>query len=215
MLRRVRHLLRSLIPAVLVSAVTAIAVGGIALAASPNEPAVIHGCVNTTTGMLRVVGEDDGCRSTEMPISWNREGPPGAVGPVGPQGPEGSEGPAGAQGPQGEPGPAGPQGIPGPQGPPGESGLSGYEVVALPGPVDTNPYKAFPVACPPGKVAVGGGVTGLPNGPDSRVIFSHTAYDGEITSDGRRVARGWQAAGYHSGGQQWRLIVTVVCVNED
>jgi hypothetical protein len=76
-------------------------------------PAVtFYGCVNNSTGAIRIVQLATACKSTEHKIHWNQ------VGPQGPQGPQGAKGPQGPQGPQG---PTGPQGPNGPQGPPGIS----------------------------------------------------------------------------------------------
>jgi hypothetical protein len=68
-----------------------------------------YGCVNNTTGAIRIVSKTTVCKTTEHKISWNQ---------VGPQGPQGPQGKQGAQGPQG---PEGPQGTQGAQGPPGIS----------------------------------------------------------------------------------------------
>ncbi len=71
----------------------------------------IYGCVNNTSGAVRIVQSFTPCKSTEHKIHWNQ------VGPQGPQGPQGTQGPQGQQGPQG------------PQGPPGVSvGYSSLDV---------------------------------------------------------------------------------------
>jgi len=66
-------------------------------------PAVVtyYGCVNNSTGAIRIVSANTICKSTEHKIHWNQVGPQG---PQGPQGPAGPQGPQGAQGPQGPPG---------------------------------------------------------------------------------------------------------------
>jgi hypothetical protein len=79
----------------------------------------LYGCVNNSTGAIRIVQSFTTCKSTEHKIHWNQ------VGPKGPQGPRGPQGPKGATGPQG------PQGPTGPQGPPGIS--VGYSATAGPG----------------------------------------------------------------------------------
>jgi hypothetical protein len=66
-----------------------------------------YGCVNNTTGAIRIVNSSTTCHSNEHKIHWNQ------VGPQGPAGPRGPKGPTGPQGPQGPQGPAGPQGPPG------------------------------------------------------------------------------------------------------
>src|ERR1700684_1375662 len=90
-----------------------------AAAVVPAHAAVIHSCVNKTTGALRIVSATTTCKVTETAVSWDMTGPQG---PQGPQGAQGTKGPQGAQGAQGAPGaqgPAGSQGPQGPQGPPG------------------------------------------------------------------------------------------------
>ena len=70
----------------------------------------LFGCVNDTTGAIRIVSKATVCSGSEHKIHWNQkgpQGPQGLQGPQGPQGPQGARGPQGSQGPQGEPGPAG------------------------------------------------------------------------------------------------------------
>jgi hypothetical protein len=97
------------------------------MAAQQGQPQVTtyYGCVNNSTGAIRIVSKTTVCKSTEHKINWNQ---------VGPQGPQGPKGPQGAQGPQG---PQGPQGAQGPQGPQGPPGISvGYS--AFGGSIDLN-----------------------------------------------------------------------------
>ena len=75
--------------------------------ALPPAGATYYGCVNNTSGAIRIVGQSTTCKSTEHKIHWNQVGPPG------PQGPKGAQGPRGPQGAQGPQGPTGPQGTPG------------------------------------------------------------------------------------------------------
>ena len=73
----------------------------------------INGCYNQTNGQLRRVDSPADCRTHEIPISWNIQGP---IGPNGPQGPKGDKcdtGQTGAQGLQGEKGDKGDKGDPG------------------------------------------------------------------------------------------------------
>ena len=62
-------------------------------AASANvalPPAVVlYGCVNNTSGAIRIVSQSTVCKSTEHKIQWNQVGPQGSQGPQGPQGPAG------------------------------------------------------------------------------------------------------------------------------
>jgi len=74
--------------------------------AQPVPPAAtFYGCVNNSTGAIRIVQSFTTCKATEHKIHWNQ------VGPQGPQGPKGAQGPQGPQGPQGAQGPQGPAGI--------------------------------------------------------------------------------------------------------
>jgi hypothetical protein len=102
-------------------------------AASANDqlPAatIYYGCVNNTTGDIRIVSKSTVCKSTEHKISWDQTGPQGPKGPQGATGPQGPKGPQGATGPQG---PKGPQGATGPQGPTGPQGATGPQGPAGP-----------------------------------------------------------------------------------
>jgi hypothetical protein len=60
---------------------------------------VIYGCYQRHGGELRIVSNIHSCGHNEIPISWNKVGPPGAVGPAGPQGPQGPTGPSAPPGP--------------------------------------------------------------------------------------------------------------------
>jgi Collagen triple helix repeat (20 copies) len=114
------------------------------------------------------------------PGQQGADGAPGQPGPTGDQGPKGDQGPQGADGAPGQQGPAGdqglkggqgPQGAPGPQGPqgaPGSPGLSGYQVIHPPAPfITAGGGRAFFVACPAGKMPIGGGFLG-----DSRISLT-------------------------------------------
>jgi hypothetical protein len=70
------------------------------MAAQQSQPQVTtyYGCVNNSTGAIRIVSKTTVCKSTEHKINWNQ------VGPQGPQGPKGNQGAQGPQGPQGPPG---------------------------------------------------------------------------------------------------------------
>lgn len=118
-------------------------------AVSSSEPAVIAGCYNQITGVLRIVkpwmpagctppvpfkcsvkppikpkcwhGGAFECRKHERYIEFNKE----CKCPPGPQGPQGPKGDKGDTGPQGEPGLNGLDGLPGAQGPMGPPGPQG------------------------------------------------------------------------------------------
>jgi hypothetical protein len=92
-----------------------------AAAVVPVHAAVIHSCVNKTTGAIRLVSATTPCKATETAVSWNTIGPQGPQGPQGVQGAQGPQGAQGAQGPQGAQGATGPQGPQGPQGPAGST----------------------------------------------------------------------------------------------
>jgi hypothetical protein len=60
--------------------------GGFAYSAIPDAQGLLHGCVNKTTGELRVIDPAAGreCNATsEDPLTWNQQGPKGATGPTG------------------------------------------------------------------------------------------------------------------------------------
>jgi hypothetical protein len=105
--------------------------GGIAYAALPSGEA-IHGCVQKSSGQLRVIDPaSDSCKSQESAVDWSVTGPAGSQGPAGPQGPAGAKGDkgdpgqAGAAGAPGAKGDAGIQGPTGPTGPKGDKGDRG------------------------------------------------------------------------------------------
>ena len=68
----------------------------------------IFGCVNDSTGAVRIVSSNTVCKATEHKIHWNQVGPQGNQGNQGPRGPQGAQG---SQGPQGLQGPQGPAGV--------------------------------------------------------------------------------------------------------
>jgi len=89
---------------------------------------VIHACVNSKSGTVKIVAADATCRGDWVSLDWSAIGPQGPVGPAGPEGPQGPVGPEGPEGPQGATGPQGPegpQGATGPQGPAGPQGATG------------------------------------------------------------------------------------------
>jgi len=54
--------------------------------AGNSDPSVIHACVATSTGQVRIVGVDGVCKSAETPTHWSIVGPRGPQGEPGPQG---------------------------------------------------------------------------------------------------------------------------------
>ena len=84
------------IAVVLVAAASA----GTAYATIPGSDGVIHACVVTGTGQLRVIDTEanQACKRTETPLQWTQKGIPGPTGPKGDKGDKGD---------QGDPGPPG------------------------------------------------------------------------------------------------------------
>jgi hypothetical protein len=135
----------------------------------------INGCYRVADddrkGEVRVVNDPASCRSNELPIAWNVQGPKGDSGPAGlmgdtgpkgdtgPTGPPGETGPKGDQGQQGIAGDRGPQGIQGEKGDPGPAGTVSsqmYRVVV--GPAVTSSSAEATADCPDSAwKAVGGG----------------------------------------------------------
>jgi hypothetical protein len=101
----------------------------VGLASIPGSNGVISGCYAKAGGDLRVIdASSSSCKSNEIALEWNQQGP---------------------RGPQGEPGPKGEQGPP---------GLSGYEVVGTAtANVDPLDYAQITAYCPTGKNVLGGG----------------------------------------------------------
>jgi hypothetical protein len=109
------------------------------VSANSSDPSndVIHACVKSSNGSIRIVEAGSTCKSNESPLNWNLIGPEGPTGPSGPLGPSGPQGPSGSLGAIGPTGPVGPrgdsgasgaqgsQGPIGPQGPTGPTGTQG------------------------------------------------------------------------------------------
>jgi hypothetical protein len=92
--------------------------------AEAQTPSVLYACLNPGNGVVRIVAEEEICKTTETRVQWNVLGTPG---PQGPQGPQGEAGPTGATGATGATGPTGETGATGPQGPQGEVGPTGAQ----------------------------------------------------------------------------------------
>jgi hypothetical protein len=108
-----------------------------------------------------------------------------------PAGPPGPGGPKGEKGDKGDPGVAGPPGV------------SGRQVVQAVSVISSPPVKSASVACPAGKVAMGGG--GQINGA-SGVALTNSLPLGTT---------GWQAGGAEVSPTttNWAVTVFVVCAN--
>jgi hypothetical protein len=100
-----------------------------------------------------------------------------------------------------------PQGPQGPAGPKGEDGVSGYESIGpplAPWKVDTDPanrqtgFHDIVVNCPPGKVAISGGIETTNNSMMSRVLLhgSHPAAIDPVDPPANRIwhAKAWEVA---------------------
>lgn len=115
---------------VIVAAIAASAVAGIAQAAIPSSgDGVISGCYDKL-GKLRVIDAEAGakCGGSEKPLAWHQQGP---AGPTGPQGPQGEA---------------------------DQSGIVGYERVSAESQTDSTASKSAEATCPAGKKAISGGV---------------------------------------------------------
>jgi hypothetical protein len=191
------------------------------------QPAVVtyYGCVNNTTGAIRIVSKATICKLTEHKITWNQVGPRGPQGPKGNQGNQGPQGPQGAQGPQGPVGPEGPQG---PQGPAGISvgyswtgNAGGSGIAAFPGTVvaqgntvgTTGEYYINATAlvieqpgegiyCYTSTVNNGGGVFGNQSGTNVAFNLSYGVFSSVAVADTWFIGAGdaFQLWCYTSGG---------------
>ena len=83
------------VSAVVAVAALAIGAGGGVWGYASSQSPVLHGCEQKNSGNLRLVDDPDECRSSELPVSWNREGANGEPGPPGPKGDDGAPGTSG------------------------------------------------------------------------------------------------------------------------
>src|SRR5437764_15255207 len=70
---------------VMATAAMFVALGGVGYAVSgiPDASGVFHGCVNRSTGALRVVAQGGSChKKSEIVVSWNKKGRRGPPGPA-------------------------------------------------------------------------------------------------------------------------------------
>jgi hypothetical protein len=160
--------------------------GGYAAASGTTDSTSYTGCVQKSSGSLRVINPSAGekCSSTETLITWNQ------TGPVGPQGPKGERGATGATGAVGATGAAGPAGAPGadgaqgPAGPKGDTGADGAQGPAGPK-GDTGADGAQGPAGPKGDTGADGaqgpagpkGATGAtgPQGPAGSLTLAYAS----------------------------------------
>ena len=172
------------------------------VSAHGGNTALIHSCVNNTSGEIKIIAANANCPSNYRSLDWNIQGPAGQQGPIGPVGPVGPTGPVGPIGPVGPMGPQGLQGDPGPQGLQGiqgPAGISGLEIVtADSGTLNTDIIYEY-AECPAGKQVLGGGfstagnnlgVTVAENGPvGSNRWLAHLGQND-------RVARLWSVQAF-------------------
>jgi len=110
--------------------------------------------------------------------------------PAGPQGPQGSQGAQGAQGPQGSP------------------GLAAREIVTSATAASTSNTKFLVLACPAGKVALGGG--GQVLYPAGNWVGSEVALSSSLPNGSGWIVRAIEA-GPVAGPGTWQLEGHVVC----
>ena len=120
--------------------------------------ALIHSCVNNTSGEIKIIAATANCPSNYHSLDWNIQGPAGQQGPIGPQGLQGE------RGPQGLPGQQGIQGIQGP------AGISGLEVVRTVSRVENEPRIDGYAECPAGKQVLAGGYAVGSNNLNTSVV---------------------------------------------
>jgi hypothetical protein len=154
--------------------------GGVAYATIPDEAGVINGCYRTNLddqkGQLRVVDDPASCRSNEMAIRWNQEGPQGIQGIQGVRGIQGETGATGAQGPKGDKGDTGPAGTN------GTNGVSGFEVLETSLDVAPGASASLIVECPPGKTVLQGSWT--PRAPGLTATAEFFTFAGSSPASG-------------------------------
>lgn len=124
------------------------------VSAHGGDVTLIHACVSSRSGTIRIVTATTTCDVRETSLDWSIQGPKGDKGDKGDMG---LAGPQGSQGPQGVQGPAGPQGPQGPQGEPGlPAALNVYRnVVPFTVPAEIDGFAA--ASCDPGDQLISGG----------------------------------------------------------
>jgi hypothetical protein len=104
-----------------IMAVASIAYAVVPVPNADAQTTSIRACVTSKTGAVRILTTpSDTCKTGEVLMTWNQQGPTGPQGPAGATGPQGPAGPSGLAGPQGLTGATGPAG---PQGPAGTGAL--------------------------------------------------------------------------------------------
>ena len=100
---------------------------GVTSNAYTDAQGVYHGCVNASSGNLRVLASGETCKSSEVAIDWNQVGPQGSQGIQGLKGDKGDQGIQGIQGLKGDQGIQGIQGLKGDKGDKGDQGIQGIQ----------------------------------------------------------------------------------------
>jgi Collagen triple helix repeat (20 copies) len=171
------------------------------VSAHGGNTALIHACVNNTSGELKIVGANANCPNNYRPLDWNIQGLAGQQGPIGPAGPVGPVGPIGPTGPQGLQGEQGPQGLPGEPGIQGPAGISGLEVVTVNSGTQVAARIDVFVECPAGKQVLGGGYGTIGSNLDTSISTSapYGSYQWvvtAVTNDYPNVRSGWSVQAY-------------------
>jgi hypothetical protein len=146
-------------------------VGSLAPTSTP-APSQLYGCVHMVNGAVRIVSSSTGCRQNagdrEYAVQWNQGG---LMGPPGPPGPQGEPGPAGPMGPPGEVGEAGPRGITGaPASTAAVVAALGLSVQTQLVPIVNPGLSTMNLTCPPGNMAISGGVYQAGEGTSELII---------------------------------------------
>jgi hypothetical protein len=183
------------------------------VSAHGGNTALIHSCVNNTSGEIKIIAANANCPSNYRSLDWSVQGPAGQQGPIGPVGPMGPVGPIGPVGligpvgPQGLQGEQGPQGLPGQQGiqgVPGPAGISGLEVVQVYSGTQNADIINVIAECPAGKNVLGGGFATAGNNVDITV-----ATNGPVGSTQWAV----QAAQNDLTARLWSVFAFAICAN--
>lgn len=184
----------------------------IAVAANPYTDAqgMYHGCVNASSGQLRVLAAGETCKNGETAIDWSQTGPPG------PQGIQGEKGDRGPQGDKGDPGVQGAQGQQGPQGPAGVSDVRAFfnnNAIDL-----SDRTKMAVAACPDGQHVTGGGynLTGSFAALDSvHVLWNFPGHDETSptgqSSNARHKVWTAMATQFDAAEEDWSIIAYALC----
>ena len=172
---------------------------------------VIHSCVNNSSGEIKIADAGDKCKGNSDPLDWNAVGPQGdtgATGATGPTGPKGNTGATGATGPKGPSGPSGPQGKIGPPGPAGASGVLNYQRLAANHATSNGQGReAYTPACPDGKKAISGGISGR-NFP----ITVGNSRDFNVAGIHPQDNEKWRARWFNGSGAATTVTLYTICV---